>query len=495
MQDMVRLVYAGEILEGHAAATVQQSLAEWLKLDDTRRAALGSGRRLVIKKALAADQAHKWVAQFKARGARLLVEPLPPEAAAPTPAAVAPLPTIAPPPVATASAPFTLELAPLEPPTSPAPPPWAAPRADANAAQAARGPDPAAVPPPIKTIAPASDEMMDCPACGERQSKRILCKACACDMPRGIAAKEEAAAEARAEREAQAQARREARGGPRKPPATATERRRAAIASRQRGEEPTPYFGSDDAPLFGLSFEGRMPRMRYFFSGLLFYVGIAGLGILLALLPGMIFKGLLGIVGIAVLIVWSLRVTVLRLHDIGQNGWWVLVLLIPIINWIATVALLFYPSEAYENEHGPKPVDDSGRGVVIALGVLILMFALLLSLAVPAYKRYVDKVHEEMDDDERPEAQQRSDDPMPSAAELQSVLHSPRAAERFREEYAHAKGHRAFSVSNDGASGWASGASSIDTAVREALASCDHDRRAYTSECYIVHVDTDWAMR
>ncbi|WP_141290041.1 DUF805 domain-containing protein, partial [Ideonella azotifigens] len=252
---------------------------------------------------------------------------------------------------------------------------------------------------------------------------------------------------------------------------------------------------SDDAPLFGLSFEGRMPRMRYFFSGLLFYVGIAGLGILLALLPGMIFKGLLGIVGIAVLIVWSLRVTVLRLHDIGQNGWWVLVLLIPIINWIATVALLFYPSEAYENEHGPKPVDDSGRGVVIALGVLILMFALLLSLAVPAYKRYVDKVHEEMDDDERPEAQQRSDDPMPSAAELQSVLHSPRAAERFREEYAHAKGHRAFSVSNDGASGWASGASSIDTAVREALASCDHDRRAYTSECYIVHVDTDWAMR
>lgn len=361
------------------------------------------------------------------------------------------------------------------------------------------GPDPAAMPQAIKTIAPPSDEMMECPACGERQSKRILCRACACDMPRGIAAKEEAAAEARAERDAEAQARRDARNGGRKTPPSATERRRAAIAARQRNEEPTTYFGSDDAPLMGLSFEGRMPRMRYFFSGLLFYVGIAVLGIVLAVLPGMFLKGLLGIVGIAVLIVWSLRVTVLRLHDIGQSGWWVLVLMVPVINWIATIALLFYPGDEHENEYGPKPVDDSGRGVVIALGVLILMFALLASLAIPAYKRYLDKANAEMeaddDGDHRPQAQDRSDEPLPSEAQLAAMLHSPAAATRFREEYAQAREHRAFAVSSDGASGWAAAAYSVDTAVREALASCDHDRKPYTSECYVVNVDGDWAMR
>ena len=50
----------------------------------------------------------------------------------------------------------------------------------------------------------------------------------------------------------------------------------------------------------------------------------------------------------------SLAVTVRRLHDIGRNGWYILVVLIPFIGWIVLLVFMLMGSDD-SNEYGPKP--------------------------------------------------------------------------------------------------------------------------------------------
>ena len=47
---------------------------------------------------------------------------------------------------------------------------------------------------------------------------------------------------------------------------------------------------------------------------------------------------------------WTLFVR--RLHDIGHSGWWVLLLLVPVVNFILWVYAAFKPSDPLENPWG-----------------------------------------------------------------------------------------------------------------------------------------------
>jgi len=51
----------------------------------------------------------------------------------------------------------------------------------------------------------------------------------------------------------------------------------------------------------------------------------------------------------------SLAVSVRRLHDIGKNGWWYLVGLIPLIGGVWLLILFATESMSQENEYGPVP--------------------------------------------------------------------------------------------------------------------------------------------
>lgn len=78
-----QLVFAGEVLAGFEVDAVRQSLGEVLRLDARRLDHLFSGRPVIVKRRLTADQAAAWVRQFDALGARLQVLPMN-EAAPPT---------------------------------------------------------------------------------------------------------------------------------------------------------------------------------------------------------------------------------------------------------------------------------------------------------------------------------------------------------------------------------------------------------------------------
>ncbi|SIS86723.1 DUF805 domain-containing protein [Neptunomonas antarctica] len=49
----------------------------------------------------------------------------------------------------------------------------------------------------------------------------------------------------------------------------------------------------------------------------------------------------------------SIAVSVRRLHDIGRTGWWVLIILIPLLGWIALLVMMAFPGQP-DNEYGLK---------------------------------------------------------------------------------------------------------------------------------------------
>ena len=426
MEGTVQLIFAGEVLEGFSPAEVRRRVGELFKLEEARLAAMFSGSQVVIKRGLSPDLAKHWVAQFQAMGARLHVQ----QVMAPAPGLASPATT------ATARDP----LAPMPAPIV------------------------------VNTLPPT--EEITCPNCGERQPKRILCRSCTTDMPRAIAAREEDAAAERALRREEALARR----GVRTAAAPSTRRFSASME------------GSDDAPLFGLSFGGRISRMRNFLGGLLAMTFGVWLLILVGIAPGPITGALL-VIGFAFAVVWGCRLTALRLHDTGHSAWWLLVLFVPYLGGIASLALSLWPSDDEENEYGPAPVTDDSIPAVGTLVVLCLSIALGWSMVSSALQRQFAEFRDAAETEEQAEAEE----PALPVAELQRVLHSDAAVGEF-QRYMGTPGHRAFAVSSGGGWGWHAGAARPDQAAETALADCERRRPPYTGECRLVHLNDQWTM-
>jgi uncharacterized membrane protein YhaH (DUF805 family) len=64
-----------------------------------------------------------------------------------------------------------------------------------------------------------------------------------------------------------------------------------------------------------------------------------------------------GLYALAVLIP-SIAVSVRRLHDTGRSGWWLLIILIPIIGGIVYLIFMVLDSQPGVNQYGPNPKAD-----------------------------------------------------------------------------------------------------------------------------------------
>ena len=412
MSDTVQLVFFGEVVEGHAPDDVKRTLGQLFKLDDARVAQMFSGARVVINRAVATADAPEHVARFARLGARLHIE-----AAAAT---AAPLPPLS-----------------ASPAPSPAP----------QLAAAVMAAPPAAI-----------EEEIVCPNCGERQSKRLLCRACATNMPMGIAAKLEAEQHKRAEAQA---ARPDRRGG--------------TASSRPRAASNAPGTG-----LLGVGFDGRVGRLAYATAGALLMAAMFALAAFLVRQPGF---GRLAVflVGLLVILFVSVRLTVLRCHDCNRSGWWSLLVAVPYLGTVASLLLSFMPGTAQANDHGEPPAAGSWPvllGSLAVLAVTLVMSYSALSSAMLAGGTMAEA--------EVPGA--------PADAGPLSLL-APAARSAFVGEYMSGPGHKAFAISPGGAWGWKSGAESADAAVQAALATCTANRQSYTPECAPVHVDGEWLLK
>lgn len=83
-----------------------------------------------------------------------------------------------------------------------------------------------------------------------------------------------------------------------------------------------------------------------------------------------------------VLLVLSLLLVSSRLRNIGSNGWWCLLMLVPIANLIVGLRCLAMP-EGYRDH---RTLDTAGK-VVIGLFVGALVLGILLAILIPVLAR------------------------------------------------------------------------------------------------------------
>ncbi|NHZ78683.1 DUF805 domain-containing protein [Massilia sp. CCM 8695] len=86
---------------------------------------------------------------------------------------------------------------------------------------------------------------------------------------------------------------------------------------------------------------------------------------------------LLLVLAIAVAAVLALM-TRRRLRDLGQPGWWTLILLLPPINLLLIGFLLVRPGDASRNRYGPPPSDNT---TLVAAGTWMVLLIAVTGLA------------------------------------------------------------------------------------------------------------------
>lgn len=69
--------------------------------------------------------------------------------------------------------------------------------------------------------------------------------------------------------------------------------------------------------------------------------------------------GLLGGIYALAVLIPGIAVSIRRLHDTGRSGWWLLVLLIPIIGTIILLVLMILDSKPGQNQYGENPKEVS----------------------------------------------------------------------------------------------------------------------------------------
>ncbi|MDP3009088.1 MAG: DUF805 domain-containing protein [Methylococcales bacterium] len=105
-------------------------------------------------------------------------------------------------------------------------------------------------------------------------------------------------------------------------------------------------------------FSGRAQRAEYWYFvlfNMLVGVGLSMIDQATGTLDAETGVGLLGgLYSLAVLLP-SLGVSVRRLHDTDRSGWWMFILLIPVIGVIALLVFFVQDSTAGTNEYGDNP--------------------------------------------------------------------------------------------------------------------------------------------
>ena len=94
-------------------------------------------------------------------------------------------------------------------------------------------------------------------------------------------------------------------------------------------------------------FDGRARRSEYWWFALFSFI----VGFVVELLHSSLLTGLVNLA----LLLPSLAVAVRRLHDTNRSGWWLLLVLIPIIGWIALLVFYVQDSQPGMNQYGPSP--------------------------------------------------------------------------------------------------------------------------------------------
>jgi uncharacterized membrane protein YhaH (DUF805 family) len=102
-----------------------------------------------------------------------------------------------------------------------------------------------------------------------------------------------------------------------------------------------------------VNFSDRACRSEFWFWRLFYYLVLVAVA---TLQGGLRTHALVGLLELG-LFLPTLAMSVRRLHDLDRSGWWVLLVLIPIIGWI--ILLIWYCTRGTDgpNRFGPNPLN------------------------------------------------------------------------------------------------------------------------------------------
>jgi len=105
-------------------------------------------------------------------------------------------------------------------------------------------------------------------------------------------------------------------------------------------------------------FAGRARRKEYWFFVLFNFI----ISVFLSLIDfttgsysGEFGMGILSGIYFLLVLIPGIAVTVRRLHDTGRSGWWLLILIIPLVGLIVLLVFMLQDSEQGDNKYGPNP--------------------------------------------------------------------------------------------------------------------------------------------
>ena len=134
-----------------------------------------------------------------------------------------------------------------------------------------------------------------------------------------------------------------------------------------------------------ISVRGRIGRLRYLAYGLFGMVIaiplmliIFGLGVID---PTMFLEDeassfratIIFYLALSPVFIWSFIVGARRFNDLNISGWWVLAMILPLVNTVIALILLLWPGTKGVNNYGPQPTANSGGVKAVAWIVIGLM--------------------------------------------------------------------------------------------------------------------------
>ena len=142
------------------------------------------------------------------------------------------------------------------------------------------------------------------------------------------------------------------------------------------------------------TFNGRIGRMRYLAYGigvnLLLMLVMVPLVSATAFMGGASGSSMIGMVGIGLFYIVTIVISVMfakrRLNDLNRSGWWFLLFIIPLVNLLLAIYLIFFPGTDGSNNFGPAPAANS-TGVLILGWMMPVLFVLgiVAAIAVPQF--------------------------------------------------------------------------------------------------------------
>lgn len=138
--------------------------------------------------------------------------------------------------------------------------------------------------------------------------------------------------------------------------------------------------------------KGRIGRVRYLAYSMCTTMAISfAVGILMFATgetPGLLAMVLMYIPIIAISIILVVR----RLNDMNRSGWLAPLILVPIVNFLFGLYLLFGSGTEGPNEYGPAPSPNTTLVVIGAwLIPVVAIVGILAAVAIPAYQDYTTR--------------------------------------------------------------------------------------------------------